>query len=107
MYEDVVFTEGPIETDAPLVGFDVARVKARVLGRPYNWDNYETDTTGVVLVYEGEDGAIHIQQIQWLLYHDPTGRNHPHTRYFYNRFNSLAEARASGLGWAVEWALGG
>jgi len=69
MFRDVVILNGPVPKDG-VADYERLRVKARPLGRPYVWDNgraWNSYTTngGFVLVFEAEDGAIYIQEIEW------------------------------------------
>ena len=110
MYQDVTIINGPVLKDG-VADYERVRVKARPLGRPYAWNNgraWNPHTTngGFILVFECEDGAIYVQEIEWEVDPYPDTTPDPRTYYYYEVYNSLAEARAGGRGWLIEYALG-
>jgi len=106
MFQDVVILNGPVKRDDGVVDLDTIRVKARPLGRPYVWDDGRLTNGGFILVFECEDGSIYIQEIEWEVTFYPSPTSYPRTCYYYERYASLAEARAGGRGWLIEQALG-
>jgi len=110
MFRDIVLINGPVPKDG-VADYERLRIKARPLGRPYAWDNgrawnsYVTNG-GFILVFECEDGAVYIQEIEWEVDPYPDATPDPRTYYYYEKYASLAEARAGGRGWLIEYALG-
>jgi hypothetical protein len=112
MFQDVIIINGPIPKNG-VADYERVRIKARPLGRPYVWDNTpawnkERAATngGFFLVFEAEDGSVYIQEIEWEVDPYPDATPDPRTYYFYEVYASLAEARAGGRGWLIEYALG-
>jgi hypothetical protein len=110
MYQDIVIINGPVPNDG-VADYERMRIKARPLGRAYAWSNGRawneyTTNGGFILVFECEDGAVYVQEIEWEIDPYPDATPDPRTYYYYEVYASLAEARAGWRGWLVEYALG-
>jgi len=106
VFGDIVIINGPVRRDAGIIDLDTIRIKARPLGRPYTWDNGRLTNGGFILVYECEDGTVYVQEIEWEVTFYPSPTSSPRTCYYYEKYDSLAEARAGWRWWLVEYALG-
>jgi hypothetical protein len=112
MFREIVIINGPVPKDG-VADYERVRVKARPVGRPYAWDNAPAWNTeraatngGFILVFECEDGSIYVQEIEWEVDPYPDATPDPRTYYYYERYDSLADARTGGRGWLIEYVLG-
>jgi len=109
MFQDVTILNGPVQKNG-VSDYERVRIKARPLGRPHAWDNGSpwneyTTNGGFILVFEAEDGSVYIQEIEWEVDPYPAADPSPRTYYYYERYDSIDEARAGWRGWLIEQAL--